>query len=134
MNLPASNTRWRRGGFTLPEVLAALVLIGIVLPVTMRGLSMALAAASHARFTTRAAVLAETKLNEMIAYGDWGGAASGDFGSDAPGFRWTYESRTRDYVIELAVQVFWIEQDQERSLRIATLVHEGSSGATSILP
>ena len=41
--------RIARRGFTLIEVLATLVLLGIVMPVAMRGVSLALAASSIAR-------------------------------------------------------------------------------------
>ena len=53
-------------GFTLVEVLATLVLMGIVIPVAMHGVSIAMSAASNARKTAEAATLAETKLNELL--------------------------------------------------------------------
>ena len=60
-----------RAGFTLVEVLATLVLLGIVVPVAMRGVSVALAAAQTAKRTAEATSLAQSKLNEMIADGSW---------------------------------------------------------------
>src|SRR4051794_38319604 len=61
--------RAMRAGFTLIEVLATLVLLGIILPAAMRGVSIGLAMASHARHVTEAAQLAEAKLNELVATG-----------------------------------------------------------------
>ena len=55
-----------RRGFTLVEVLATLVLLGIILPIAMRGVSMAMAAASNARRTAEATSLAEAKLNMLL--------------------------------------------------------------------
>ena len=51
-----------RRGFTLAEVLITLLFLAIVLPVAMRGVSLALAAASHAKHTREATarVLAKT--------------------------------------------------------------------------
>ena len=60
-----SQLRPRRAGFTLIEVLAALVLIGVVLPVAMKGVSIAMQAASHARHTGEAVELARHKLTEL---------------------------------------------------------------------
>jgi hypothetical protein len=112
-------------------VLAALVLIGIVLPVAMRGMSLALAAAGHARHTAEATSLAEAKLNELITYGEWTAAgASGDFGADWPDYQWKAQSYARDFgLTEVIVQVIWTERSRERSLNIATLVHESDTGA-----
>lgn len=115
----------RRRGFTLPEVLAALVLIGIVVPVSMRGLSMALSASSHARYVTEATALGEMKLNEMVCYGEWSSSASGDFGTDWPQYRWTCQTQLRDFgLTEIELEVTWTEAGRERSLKIATLVDE----------
>src|SRR3954453_3932771 len=77
----------RAGGFTLIEVLATLVLLGIALPVAMRGTTIALSAASRAKHTAEASALAESKLTELttvITSGQLPGAASGDFAPDHP--------------------------------------------------
>ena len=60
----------RRGprGFSLIEVLAALMLVAIVLPVAMRGLSMASRQASVAARRSQATMLAERQLNEILAH------------------------------------------------------------------
>ena len=125
MSPSASMARGNRCGFTLPEVLAALVLISIVMPVAMRGLSMSLSAASHARYMTEATVLGEMKLNELIVYGEWTSTTSGDFAPDWPQYSWKCESQARDFgLTEFELEVIWTEAGQERSLRIATLVHD----------
>ncbi len=77
-----------RGGFTLVEVLAAMLLIGIVMPVVMQGVTAATRAGSSARRRTEAATLAASKLAELTVTGQWdGGTTSGDFGADCPGLR-----------------------------------------------
>ncbi len=114
----------RRAGFTLVEVLATLVLIGIVVPVAMRGVSVALAAASTARRTAEAASLAEMKLNELIVDGTWQtSGTTGDF-PDYPDYRWTCDNVSRDYgTNEVALHVTWTQRGQERSLSVSTLVY-----------
>src|SRR5882724_9304418 len=92
--------RFRRRGFTLIEVLAALVLLAIVLPAAMRGVTVASSAASSAQKRTKAAALAASKLQELLATGQYeNGNLSGDFGSDEGpeynGFRW--EAQTANW-------------------------------------
>ncbi len=67
-------------GFTLIEALAAMLLVAIVLPVVMRGISMATRAGSSAKLQTQAASLAQSKLAELIATRSWKtGDTSGQF-------------------------------------------------------
>ena len=125
------NPRRLRRAFTLVEVLATLVLLGIVLPVAMRGVSVALAAASTARHTAEATSLAEAKLNQMIVENDWSGSgASGDFGADYPQYQWERQVTLRDYGLsEVVMRVTWSERGQTRWLDVSTLV--ASTGDTT---
>jgi hypothetical protein len=117
----------------LPEVLATMVLIGIVVPVAMSGLSLALAAASHARYTAQAASLGEAKLMELVATGQWlNGVGSGDFSPDWPQYRWTAQMSTADFnVNEIILQVSWTERGNEQSLLVSTMVFDTSITASS---
>ena len=121
-----------RAGFTLIEVLATLLLLGIVVPVAMRGVSLALAAASTARRTAEAATLAESKLNELIADGTWQtGGTTGDF-PDHPDYTWTCENVSRDYgTSELSLRVKWVQRGVERTLDVSTLVYANAGASTS---
>ena len=69
--LTAPATSWRpfgaRRGFTLLEVLATLVLVGIILPAVMHGISLATIAAGEAKHKVEAVSLAQTKLAELTA-------------------------------------------------------------------
>jgi prepilin-type N-terminal cleavage/methylation domain-containing protein len=119
-------------GFTLVEVLATLVLLGIVVPVAMRGVSVGLAAASTARRTAEAASLANAKLNELVIDGTWQtSGSSGDF-PEAPDYHWTCENVARDYsTYEVILTVTWHQRGHERHLRLATLVYpDATTGAT----
>ena len=113
----------RRPAFTLVEVLATLVLIGIIIPVAMRGISVAMSTATTARRTSEAASLAQAKLNELVATGEWQfGAASGDFGANWLDYRWTMETASRDvYATEIAIKVTWQQRGVERSLSVTTM-------------
>jgi general secretion pathway protein I len=115
-----------RRGFTLIEVLATLMLLGIVLPVAMRGVSLSLAAASRARHLAEASSLADTKLNELVATQAWTtGGVSGDFGEQHPGYTWTCQAASRDYgLTEVAVRVSWVERGQPAFLDVSTLAYQ----------
>jgi prepilin-type N-terminal cleavage/methylation domain-containing protein len=119
-------SRRRRAGFTLVEVLATMVMLGIVLPVAMRGVSIALATASSARHRAEAAELASAKLDELVTTGEWSASApSGDFGTDYPGYTWTIQMASRDYgVTEILLTVTWQERGQPRTLNLATMVSD----------
>ena len=121
-----------RSAFTLIEVLATLVLIGIVIPVAMRGVTVALAAASSARHQAEAATLAESKLNESVAQGDFNTGGQGDFGADFPLYRWALQTTQHDLdVTEVMVTVNWNERGDKRALNLSTFVFTGSASGTT---
>ena len=119
----------RRPAFTLVEVLAALVLVGIVLPVAMRGISLATAAASHTARQAKAAALADTKLAEVLLTDAWqDGASEGDFGRDQPDYRWRLDVREwlETQFKEIEVRVEWTEHGADRFVSLTTAVYTGS--------
>lgn len=125
----------RRGGFTLVEVLAALVIMGIVLPFAMRGASLAMYAGSLARHQAEAATLGEARLTELVSTNTWSdGGTQGDFGDmgDAyKDYRWSLDSTQRDMdVTELQLSVFWKERGEDRSVKISTFVYVAAAGGT----
>jgi prepilin-type N-terminal cleavage/methylation domain-containing protein len=81
----------RRAGFTLIEVLVTLLLIVIFMPIAMEAMKLSSGAGSLARHRTEASQLAQSKLNELIATGDWqtAGNQSGDFGQEWQEYQWT---------------------------------------------
>jgi prepilin-type N-terminal cleavage/methylation domain-containing protein len=130
----------RRGGFTLAEVLATMVLIGIVVPVVMQGISMALMASSHARYMAQAAALGEAKLSELVVSGQWTLAAgNGDFSPDWPQYRWTSRALARDFgANEMTLDITWTERGLEQKLSLSTIAYDTGStaggSASGVLP
>jgi prepilin-type N-terminal cleavage/methylation domain-containing protein len=123
-----------RSGFTLIEVLATMVLLAIVLPVAMRGVSLAMAAASNAKHASQAASLAETKLNDLLTTGVTSASGmSGDFAEDGhPEYQWSYQSAPRDYsTTEVQLKVTWFERGQERNYTLATMSYQSADAATA---
>jgi len=118
----------RRSGFTLIEVLAALLLVAIVLPAAMRGVGLAVEATARTQRHELAATLGTNKLNELIATGGWSSeAAEGDFGEDYPAYRW--ELIVEDWqgaTVQLVeLEVLWESRGSARSLSVSTLVYAG---------
>jgi type II secretory pathway pseudopilin PulG len=113
--------------FTLVEVLATLVLVALILPVALRGISLCLATAGHARNQLEAVALAEAKLAELVSTNGWRDAdLEGDFGDDRGPYAWAADVNDRDEngVRELTVIVTWSARNRERSVALTTLVED----------
>jgi prepilin-type N-terminal cleavage/methylation domain-containing protein len=130
--------RRRQRGLTLIEVMATVVLLGVVLPVAMEGLSYCVAAAGAARQRDEAAGLAEAKMAEIIATGDWQYQASfaGDFGEDFPEYRWEAQvlntpDAELDTLRELAVRVTWTSRGEPREFDVSTYVYQPADSTTT---
>ena len=116
----------RLSGFTFIELLATIVLIGIIMPVAMRCIGLCTRLGGHSRRQIEAATLARTKLTELTVSQDWNTSEkSGDFGTAWPGYRWTatVTNWTDSIVSQLNLTVTWQSQGQERSLIFSTLVY-----------
>lgn len=116
----------RFGGFTFIELLATIVLIGIIMPVAMRSIGLCTRLGGQSRRQIEAASLARTKLTELTSSQDWQtGEKRGDFGSDWPGYQWTaaVSNWTDSVVSQLDLTVTWQSQGQQRSLTLSTLVY-----------
>ena len=127
---PRSASRGRRA-FTLIEVLATLVVIGIILPVAMHGISLAVLAAGNARASAEASSLAQAKLSELSATTDFfPGSMSGDFGPDHPEYQWQVQTSSIDLGLEeMTVVVSWAARGQTRSVSVSTWAYR--SGTTT---
>lgn len=130
-------TRSRQSGFTLIEVLAAMLLLAIALPVIMSGVTLATRTGDQARRRTEAAGLADSKLSELLATGAWdGGITNGNFGDDWPDYQWTasvqdWAQGAQSGLQELDVKVSWPGRGGEESVVLSTLVYlTGTNGNT----
>jgi hypothetical protein len=109
------------------EILAALVLIGVVLPAVMKGLSMASILASDSAHQYEALDLAQSKLAEVLISGQWQtGSETGDFLPEHEEYGWTMESSdwTQADLKQLEVTVFWERRGRLREVQLTTLVYE----------
>ncbi len=115
----------RARGFSLLEIMATLVLIAIVIPITMQGFSISNQLAVMARQRSEAAALAESKLSELAATGLYqAGVLTGDFSPDHPEYKWnadlvSFDSSTLQ---QLTVHVTWDAHGTQQEFRTSTLV------------
>ncbi len=115
--------------FTLVEVLATMLLITIVIPVAMRGISLSTRMASHSKRQIQAVYLAKSKLAELIASQNWKNSSkSGNFGSDWLDYEWQLETAEWqiESVYQLDLRVSWdkVTQLEKRSVSLSTLVYD----------
>jgi len=116
----------RVGGFTFIELLATVVLIAVIMPVAMGGISLCTGLAGQSRRQIDAATLAKAKVTELVVTRNWeSGDKSGDFGKDWPDYRWTAEVAdwTDPTVRRLDLTVFWQSRNRPRSVTLTTLVY-----------
>ena len=138
-NAPPRRRRCRAGGFSFIEALAALLLIALVVPVAIRGVSLAAAAGGRAAERAEAMQLADMKLQELVATGAWrDGRLQGDFSRSPSGelmqgldaaprterFQWEVQlvPWMEASLQELTLRVWWTSGTQERQVVLSTLV------------
>ncbi len=114
-----------RAGFTLAEVLAALLFMAIVIPVAVEALRVASQAGLVAARKATAARLADRLLNELVVSGQWqrasqrGTLAEGPYQYD---WRWDNEPWEMGALRLLTVQVAFPVQGREYTVQLSTLV------------
>lgn len=115
----------RSAGFTLAEVLAALVFMAIVIPVSIEGISIANRVGVVGERKAVAARLAESVLNELIVTGQWQSSQlKGEFDDGPPGYTWAMESETwtEDNMRVINVDVMFTVRNEEYKVRLSTLL------------
>ncbi len=86
-------------GFSLLEVMIAVALIAIALTTLLGSQSQSVYFANSAKFETMAALIAQSKMSEIVMQeADSLSSDSGDFGDDYPGYAW--EATVSDFSIE----------------------------------
>ena len=125
-SVPATNSD---SGFTLAEVLAALLFMAIVVPVAMEGLHIASLAGAVAQRKAEAARIAQKVINESLIMTNWSQSLQG--GTITEGqrqFRWTLRSDpwnqdpAQNMLRQLSVEVFFTAQTRDYSVKLSTLV------------
>jgi type II secretory pathway pseudopilin PulG len=116
-------------GFTLAEVLAALVFMAIVIPVALDAMHIASRAGTVAARKGEAARVAQRLLTENLITTNWSQSAQGGTLTEGQRqFRWTMrtdpwtQDPNQNVILQLSVEVFFAAQNQDYSVRMSTLV------------
>lgn len=115
----------RPAGFTLVEILAALLMMAIVIPVAMQGMSIATRAGILGQRKAAAMRVGERVLNELIVEGD--AQRSSNSGTAVDGgtsYDWTMKSEAwpQDEMMQLTVTVMFTVQGSQYSVDVSTLM------------
>ncbi len=117
-------------GFTLVEILAALLMMAIVIPVAMEGMSVATRAGILGQRKAAAMRVAERVLNELIVEGETDRASSSGSATDGDTtYPWTVRNETwpEDPMMHLTVTVTFVVQGNEYMMNLSTLVPPSAS-------
>jgi type II secretory pathway pseudopilin PulG len=123
-------------GFTLAEVLAALLFMAIVVPVAIEGLHIASLAGAVAAAKGQAARVGEDMLNQNLVTTNWMQTLQGTVSEGQRTFRWSLtsdpwtEDPSQAVMRQLSVTVNYTVRGRDYSIRLSTLVD--SSLATGV--
>ena len=124
-----SARRRSTAGFTLAEVLAALMFMAIVIPAAIEGLRIASLAGTVAVRKAEAARVAQRLLTESLVTTNWNQSAqSGTLTEGLRQFSWTMrndpwnQDPSQNVMRQLSVEVTFTAQNKPCSVRMSTLV------------
>ena len=122
--------------FTLIEVLAALLLMAIVIPVAMEGMSVSSRAGLLGQRKAAAMRVAERMINELIVTGEMNQtSSSGTMVDGDTSYPWTMQSEpwTEDSMTHVTVKVTFSLQGNSYDVSASTLFDATASAGTLAL-
>jgi prepilin-type N-terminal cleavage/methylation domain-containing protein len=129
-----SLNRGFRSGFTLIEVMVAIVLIGIAVSALVGGLATLTNVNRRSVEKERLVQMAHQKLDELLGTGDWTSVSEGEYEEEwLENFEWSSETETTSVegLEWLRVTVTQTGPSAERSESVETLVYRA---ATTTVP
>ena len=120
-------------GFTLAEVLAALLFMAIVLPVAIEGLHIASLAGAVATAKGQAARIAQNVLSQNLVSTNWLQTLQGTTTEGQRTYRWILSSDswnqdpTQTSMRELSVKVIYTVRGRDYDVKLSTLVDSSLS-------
>ena len=114
-----------------------MLLIAIVMPAVMDGVSIALSSAAAARQRTEAATVAQAELATLLATGQWnGGVLAGDIVSNGSTNHWQAnvqawpDDTTTVSLMQVDMVVSWTARNSKQSVTLSTITYD-RTGSTS---
>jgi Tfp pilus assembly protein PilV len=133
MKFGTATSKGHKAGFTLAEVLAALLFLAIVIPAAIEAMHLASLAGDVAARKGAAARVADRILNQSIIMTNWnGGGQSGSCSEAGSDFRWTLTTSQwpQDTMQLLTAEVKFSAQGKDYSVRLSTLASLQSQSQT----
>ncbi len=124
MTLKTRSTRVDAAGFTLAEVLAALLFLALVIPAAVQATHVASLAGEVAARKSAAARVADRILNESLVMTNWSnGMQNGTITEGNNEFRWTLSSQNwpQDAMQLVTAEVTFTAQNHDYSVKMSTL-------------
>jgi general secretion pathway protein I len=124
---PSPTADGRATGFTLIEVLLAIVILTTGLVLVFEGFSVGLRAASIADKETTATLVAQRLIADLETQEALSvGTEEGEYEEDYPGYRWRLEiQESADGIsglYEVQMTVTWTQGDREREITVTRLI------------
>lgn len=117
-----------RKGFTLIEVLIALVILSITFVWLLSAHGQAIDMAARARFLTTATLLAQERIAQVASHQTQvsSGERTGDFGDDYPGYSYveTVEATPLAGYLKYSLTVRWGAQERPFETRFISFIAE----------
>jgi general secretion pathway protein I len=116
--------RKAHGGFSILEVVVALAIAAIVLPVLIRSFSQGTRNQALIENRTTALYLLKLRMSEIEMLGELeAGTEEGEFGTDSR-FSWSsdIEESNTEGLYEVTVTVYWQERGREKSIELSTYI------------
>jgi type II secretion system protein I len=127
----------RGGGFTLMEVLAAIMILTIVVPSLMKAYTICGQIAALSRQRAEALSIAQSNLDEIVATNEWmNGAPSGEEKPGPTPYTWeTSLSEWEETNLQLlTITVHWQSAGQQQEVKLETVVYtpDDTTGTTTM--
>lgn len=120
-------TTRRRAGFTFAEILAAMLFLGLVIPVAMQAVRIASDAGTMASRRSIATRLGDARLTELAITDEWRtGTQAGQFDQPYQDYRWEIRSEnwTELGMMQLSMVVTFKVRQRDAQVILTTLVPE----------
>jgi type II secretory pathway pseudopilin PulG len=133
MKFATRKNKKNAAGFTLAEVLAALLFLAIVIPVAVEALHTASLAGEVAARKGQAARVADRILNESLVTTNWNQTQSGTITEGAEEFHWklTNKNWPQDLMQLVTTEVAFTAQGHDYSVKMSTLANLQTATATT---
>ena len=119
----------KTSGFTLVEVLVAVAILAIALVAVFRLQSQSVSMATDARFTTSAALLAQSKMAEVESGKSFSGLnQEGKFGDDYPQYNWRVEVSDTKIAKFKKIEVTVFNKDMPRGGTYKLVLYKEAGG------